>query len=254
MHYRRELGENADELAAAAGQRLAAAGMRVWTTNDAGAATSLLDRATTLMPSGSERAALLWEQAITLRLQDRLSEATAALNEAEQDARASGARAVSARVAAERAEIRLLNGDLSLDDAIEAFNEALSTLRSEQDERGLGRAELLAGSVHWFACNLEAAAAAAERAATHYHASGLLTGRVHRHAGRGAVPRRDTGGSRRPEVHRAAQPVAGSNDRGDLTAVLGGPARAGGQTPSTLGRCSTAPAGCTRTWAAAAAC
>ena len=220
--YRRELGENADELAAAAGQRLAAAGMRVWTTNDAGAATSLLDRATTLMPSGSERAALLWEQAITLRLQDRLSEATAALNEAEQDARASGARAVSARVAAERAEIRLLNGDLSLDDAIEAFNEALSTLRSEHDERGLGRAELLAGSVHWFACNLEAAAAAAERAATHYHAAGFspagCIGTLAEALYHGATPVEAA-------ALRCTELLSQSPDRmteANLTAVLGG--------------------------------
>ena len=173
VRYRRELGEDADELAATAGGRLGTAGMRVWIMNDVAAASSLLDRATTLMPSGAERAALLWEQALALRLQDRLAEANAALTEAEEDARLCGARAISARVAAERAEIRLHSGDLSLDEAIGAFEAALSTLRGEQDERGLGRAELLAGSVHWFACNLEAAEAAAERAATHYHAAGF---------------------------------------------------------------------------------
>ena len=38
VRYRRELGEDADELAAAAGERLGEAGMRVWRTNDVAAA------------------------------------------------------------------------------------------------------------------------------------------------------------------------------------------------------------------------
>ena len=37
VRYRRELGEDADELAATAGERLGEAGMRVWRTNDVGA-------------------------------------------------------------------------------------------------------------------------------------------------------------------------------------------------------------------------
>ncbi|HUQ21696.1 MAG TPA: BTAD domain-containing putative transcriptional regulator [Gaiellaceae bacterium] len=173
VRYRRELGEDAGELAATAGERLASAGMRLWIMNDVGAATGLLDRATTIVPSSSQRAALLWELAITLRLQDRLAEAHDALDQAEQDARAWGAPSVVARVAAERAEIRLLNGDLSLDQAVDEFEAALTTLRGEEDERGLGRAYLLAGSVHWLACNLAAAEAAAERAGEHYHAAGF---------------------------------------------------------------------------------
>ena len=78
-----------------------------------------------------------------------------------------------ARVRAERAEIDLLDGRLPLDAAAAAYAEALTTLRAEQDERGLGRAELLAGSVHWFACNLEAAGESAQRAAKHYAAAGF---------------------------------------------------------------------------------
>ena len=44
--YRRGLGEDADELAATAGERLGEAGMRVWRANDVAAAVSLLGRAT----------------------------------------------------------------------------------------------------------------------------------------------------------------------------------------------------------------
>jgi len=171
--YRHELGEDADELAATAGERLGTAGMRAWVTNDVSAAVSLLGRATALLPSGARRAELLWEMAIALRLRDRLTESNASLDEAMREARACRSRAVAARVDAERVETSLLSGELLLDDAVAAFETALDTLRDEGDARGLGRAELLACSVHWFACNFAAASAGAQRAATHYATAGF---------------------------------------------------------------------------------
>ena len=78
MRYRRELGEDADELAAAAGERLGEAGMRAWRSSDVGAATSLARPSDDLMPSGLERAALLWERGDHATAAGSAAEATAA--------------------------------------------------------------------------------------------------------------------------------------------------------------------------------
>ena len=51
--HRQELGEDAEELATAAGERLGEAGMRVLRTNDVAAAVGLLGRAVALLPSGT---------------------------------------------------------------------------------------------------------------------------------------------------------------------------------------------------------
>ncbi len=170
---RRELGEDADELAATAGDRLGEAGMRVWRTNDPAAASGLLGRAVSLLSPGALRAELIWEQSLALRLRDRAADADTALARAEEEGLAVGARAIVARAVAERTHAMLLSGELALDQAVAHFEGALSTLAAERDERGLGRAELLAGSVHWFAGNLADAAVTAERAWAHYSAAGF---------------------------------------------------------------------------------
>jgi DNA-binding SARP family transcriptional activator len=171
--YRRELGEDADELAAVAGERLGAAGMRVWRSQDVAAAVGLLGRATALLPSGEIRAGLLWELAIALRLRNSSDEARALLDEAAEIARTSNLRAIAARVDAEQTEMELLDGRLTLDDAVTRFEAALAVLEEARDERGLGRAELVACSVHSLASNWAAVSAAAERAAAHYAAVGF---------------------------------------------------------------------------------
>jgi DNA-binding SARP family transcriptional activator len=173
VRYRRELGEEADELAATAGERLGEAGMRVWRTNDVGAAIGLLRRATDLIPSGARRAELLWERSIALHLRGEAAAAAAELVEAEAEARASGSSAMLARVDAERTRIGVRSGEITLDDAIAAFGQALATLEAEGDARGRGRAEFGSCSVHALACNLGAVAAAAERAAGHYETAGF---------------------------------------------------------------------------------
>ena len=173
VRYRRDLGEDAEELAATAGERLGAAGMRVWIAADVAAAIGLLGRATDLLPPGERRAELLWERAIALRLRNRHPECLESLDEATREALRCGSSVVAARVEAELTEIRLLDGDTTLTDAVEAFSAASSTLLKAGDNRGLGRAELLACSVHWFACNLREAADAARRAASYYEAAGF---------------------------------------------------------------------------------
>ena len=173
VHYRRELGENTDELAATAGERLGEAAMRVWRMNDVSAATGLLGRASSLLPAGIRRAELLWEQSIALRLEGRVAEADSALTRAGGEAGEAGARPITARVAAERAHVELMTGNLTLDEGVAALEASISILASERDDRGLGRAEFATCAAHALACNLAEEAAAAERAAVHYRAAGF---------------------------------------------------------------------------------
>ena len=175
--YRRELGEDADELATAAGGRLGEAGMRVFRTNDVAAAVGLLGRAVALLPSGTSRAELQWERAIALRLCDRPDEADAALASAARDATAARSKSIQARVECERAYVRLSAGDLSLDEAVGTLVREMAHLQAAADTRGLGRAEISLGSVHWLACRYEEFAAAAERAEQHYAAAGFSPSR-----------------------------------------------------------------------------
>jgi DNA-binding SARP family transcriptional activator len=174
--YRRELGEDAHGLAAAAGERLGEAGMRVWRTNDVAAAVGLLGRAVALLPAGARRAELQWERSIALRLHDEPQAADEALASAERDAIETGVRAVRARVASERARTGLLEGELALDDAIAALAKTLPALEAAKDARGIGRTEMSLAMVHVFAGRGEEFAAAAERAEQHYRAIGFSTG------------------------------------------------------------------------------
>ena len=173
---RRDLGVDAHELAARAGERLGEAGMQVWRQNDVAAAGGLLERALSLLPPGRRRAELLWERAITLRIGDRLRQAEATLASAEREAKEAGAKSISARVACERADIRLYAGRLSLGEAIATYANALPILRRADDLRGLARAELLLSGVHHLACRHDEFGAAAARAERHYVAAGFSSG------------------------------------------------------------------------------
>jgi DNA-binding SARP family transcriptional activator len=169
---RRELGENADELAAAAGERLGEAGTQAYARGDLAAAAALLTRSTRLLPLGPRRAELLWEQSVALHHRARPRDARKALAAAERDAAASGAHSIAARVLAEKTSQELLYGRLSLPEAAAAYESALAILRKARDSRGLGQVELCASSLHWFACNFAETEAAAKRAARHYVAAG----------------------------------------------------------------------------------
>jgi DNA-binding SARP family transcriptional activator len=173
VHWRRQLGEDENDLASTAGKRLGDAGMRAWRGNDVSAATRLLGRAIALLPSGKDRAELLWERSLALRLEGNPLDADAALAEADRVAHAAGARDIEARVSAERARARLYKGEISLDEAVAVFTQAIVTLSAAEDERGLGRAKLCLSSVHWLACNLGELGAAATQAAQHYVAAGF---------------------------------------------------------------------------------
>ena len=171
VRCRRELGEDADELAATAGERLGEAAMRVWRTNDVAAAAGLFERAIDLLPEVSLRAELLWESALALRASGRPGEASIRLERARVES--AGNRALSARVSAEQARVMLAGGEIPLDLAAKAMSEAVRVLEDEGDERGLGRALLALFGVHLFGCNYTELALAAEQAAVHYVRAGF---------------------------------------------------------------------------------
>jgi DNA-binding SARP family transcriptional activator/predicted ATPase len=171
--YRRELGEDADDLAAAAGERLGKAGMVAWQTTDSSAATGLLRRAVDLLPADRRRAELLWELSIALRVSGLADDAEATLARAAAEAALLKDRPLLARADAEVVRTRLWSGELSLADAAAALATAIATLERHGDERGLGRALLDVSSVHLFACNLAEIEATTTRAAAHYEAAGM---------------------------------------------------------------------------------
>ncbi len=170
---RRELGEDAEALAVAAGQRLGEAGMRVWRTNDVSAATTLLARATQLLPRGRRRGELLWELSLALRAHGGPADAVTRMAEARAEADELRDAALGARVAAETARLRLAAGEISLESATVALSKAVETLRSAGDERGLGRALLALSGVHTFGCNMSEWEVAAAEAAVHYVRAGF---------------------------------------------------------------------------------
>ena len=175
VRYSRELTRNADELAAAAGERLGEAGMRAWWSADGTAAVNLLGRAVTLLPAGPRRTELRWELAIAMANSARVDEAEAELSKAAEEASLLGDPRLEARASAERARTSLWSGALSLQETAAALTTAIDTLEREGDQRGLGRALLNMASVHLFACNLGDVEDVATRAAAHYEAAGMTS-------------------------------------------------------------------------------
>ena len=169
--FRHELGEKAEGLAAAAGERLGHAGMRAARHGDVVAAAALLRRACALLPEGLTRGVLLCESAAVLRSTGDNPAATAALLEAREiDAPLSQARA-KLEIAHERA---ILNGE----DPIATFQrvtaEVMPTLEKHGDARSLGRAWMLIGDAHAMVLQHEEWGQAARRGAEYLLSVGWL--------------------------------------------------------------------------------
>jgi DNA-binding SARP family transcriptional activator len=164
VRYHRELGDDADELAALAGERLGTAGMRAWRTGNDVATVDLLNRALALLPPGENRVELQLEQTLALGLRERRQEADELRARAERDAHALGSKRLQARAACEWAEARLITGATTLDETVRVVEQARPALEAAGDARGLARAELILCNVHWFAWQHEELAAAAARA------------------------------------------------------------------------------------------
>jgi hypothetical protein len=141
--------------------------------NDIASTVGLLRRATSLLPQDRRRGELLWELSVGLRAAGAAEEAAEALRGAEADARALHDRGLRARVSAEAAWVRLVAGQMALDEAMTAVGGAVTELERAKDERGLGRALLAAAAVHLFGCNYTELEGAAADAAAHYAHAGV---------------------------------------------------------------------------------
>jgi tetratricopeptide (TPR) repeat protein len=175
----RAVGRNGDELAATAGERLAAAGVRASAVNDGRAALGLLGRAVRLLPAGPRRAEVQYEWAHVLHNVGSDDQAVAALHEAVDEAVASTARSIEVRARLELARLDQVHGKLRPDRLLPLASEAIAALEAEGDHRGLGRAWLTVATVHSFRCEMEAMGEAAARATKHlrlvgYAAQGAL--------------------------------------------------------------------------------
>ena len=163
----RSLGQPADELASAAGDRVGLAAMRAWRQNDARAAVGLLRRATALLPAGERRAELLCELALAESNAGE-GDGREALDRAAQDARVAASARVSARVAVERAAVAFRNGSMSAAEALEIAGRSIDMLSAAGDDRALGRAWIAVSDVHQWACRYGDAAEATRSAAESY--------------------------------------------------------------------------------------
>jgi tetratricopeptide (TPR) repeat protein len=173
----RELGESdrrTEQVAADAGHRLGAAGVRALKRGDMPATVSLLGRATTLLPTGASiRRELQCELGIGLRATGDASAAEAVLSEAIRAAKAGEDHRMELRARIENEYIRLPQSGSSADTLLDATTEGIPVFAVAGDHRSLGRAWLLTGFVQGGRrCHYRVAVQATERALLEYKASG----------------------------------------------------------------------------------
>jgi class 3 adenylate cyclase len=141
---------HARRLAEDAGRRLAGAGIRAWKRGEAGGASRLLERATTLLPVEDEqRRELLCELGIALNSGGETAHSEEVLREAVAVAERVGDRRVELRARIEHAALRLLDDPRgAAARLLELSAEAVNVFESMGDNRSLGRAWMLSGWVH----------------------------------------------------------------------------------------------------------
>jgi DNA-binding SARP family transcriptional activator len=169
------VGRAERQLAREAGTRLGNAGMRAFKQGDLPAACNLLDRAIALLGDETHQALeLRCELAIVLSARGDADAAVALLDETVARALTPADAGAEKRARLERAHMALYTQpDATPEQALAAARDAIPTFELLRDERGLARAWLVTGFVEGsFFCKNEAWAAAAERSADHYRASG----------------------------------------------------------------------------------
>jgi predicted ATPase len=170
---RSELGHDDDDLAAAAGERLASAGARAWARNDGRAALGLVERALRLLPPGATRAATRFERGVILHTQGVDIAAVEALEQALDEAESAQAPAIELRARLELARLAHARGELSGDELLELAADSIPALTALGDDRGLLRAWVATSAVHSYACRMEAMGVAAAQAFRHARLAGF---------------------------------------------------------------------------------
>jgi len=176
--YRIELGErgeDVDDLAARAAERLYLAGEDAFAREATAAAVSLFERAAALRPAGSlERGETLVLLAEALIVRGDFAAARAAVDESIAGARAHGEELLElrARAAGVRVSIRQ---EPSLEDVAREADALVAGFERYGDERGLARAHALVGAVvKWLGGDAGGAAASARRSIEHARRAGDL--------------------------------------------------------------------------------
>jgi hypothetical protein len=161
-------------LAARAGDRLGAAGRGALARDDLPAAIGLLERATTLMPSGSQaRRLLLPELGAALADAGRLPDAEEVLDTAVGEAAAGGNATAEAHALVARLFVRLqVDTEAGAREARERFDALLTTFTDARDELGSSRLWRLRALVHWIEARSADADAAWLQAVEHAERAG----------------------------------------------------------------------------------
>jgi tetratricopeptide (TPR) repeat protein len=172
--YRTELArkdQHTAELATAGGERLGEAGMRAWRRADLSAALNLLGRATTLLPPGhAARAELQCELGLAFRMRGDIEAAEPILEDA---SRTSPDERIRVRADLELWHARSLRNPQLVGAALEVAEQAIPVLEATGDDRALGRAWLIVGTIKSnYQCENAAGAEACVRAAQHYRRAG----------------------------------------------------------------------------------
>jgi DNA-binding SARP family transcriptional activator len=158
------------QLATEAGERLGRAGIRALQRGDLPATLNLLERATSLLPEDSERyRQLLIELGVARGL---AGDTTALLAEQASEWKRPGDRPHKLRAELELSYLRAF-GHGSSEDVIEAAEQAIPVFQAVGDDRALGRAWLMTGSIRaGFECRYAVAEKAFEHALEHYRHAG----------------------------------------------------------------------------------
>ena len=161
-------------LAAKAGDRLGSAGSAALTRDDLPAGIGLLERATTLMPSGSSaRRLLLPELGAALADAGRLPDAEEVLGTAVAEATANGDATAEAHALVARLFVRLqVDTEAGAREARDRFDSLLTTFTDARDDLGLSRLWRLRALVHWIEARSAEADAAWLRAVEHAERAG----------------------------------------------------------------------------------
>ena len=167
--YRKGLGEQADDLALRAGERLARAGRGAFERGDVSGAVKLLHRAFDLLPQGHRvRLELAPAFAQALFEAGNGAEAGDLLDATATEARSAGSPRLETLVALERGLLELqLSPDIDVDELLASARAAIDTFETPPDDSVLAKAWSAIAEVEWSRGRLSAARTAAERALVH---------------------------------------------------------------------------------------
>jgi tetratricopeptide (TPR) repeat protein len=174
--YEAELGPVDDEaraVAAAAAERLAAAGRRALANWDVAATANLLSRAADLLPEGDPRRIELLPDLGMALAQSDIPRAEAVLTEAVEGARSAADPVLESRAGVRRVFVRLLlDPDIIQIEALDEVEGYLARFAEWNDDLGLAEAGSLIGMIHFWQGTAAASETDFERALRHAKLAG----------------------------------------------------------------------------------